>query len=326
MKGNATVEELDAQADALIEQARSTASSEAPPAPAADTAPLADASDTPAPETPAPPETPAVTEPPPSAEPPAPDVEDLRKEAETWQKRYKDIQRVLTPTQQAKAELERKVQEQEADLQRARGHAGTPPPEKEAAPPPAASEEEWQQFQSDYPEVAAALEKRIALALGPLTQQVEQARTEHEQGAWAQRVDRVSQAILQTHPDAAEIRDSEAFQQWLAEQPPVFTYIRDNAMLLDPRDTIHLLDTYRAAQSKPSEIPPARPVAPAPSAAQAAGAMVPRMPRGREPALTKKTYSPEEIAQLKSTIHRYSPEEQERVLAELDATLMERRP
>ena len=118
--------------------------------------------------------------------------------------------------------------------------------EPAAAPQEPQIPETVSEFSSKYPEVYKAMEQKIAFdldnRLGATRDEIKKEVDEVKQRFAESDRNRAAKAVLDAHPDAAEVRDSSEFQIWLANGPPVW---RSSFNSPDPVDAIYLLDEYK---------------------------------------------------------------------------------
>jgi hypothetical protein len=186
----------------------------------------------------------------PAQDPGAADDDDpiaaARREAEEWRHKYQS-------DQGRQAALQRKIQEQQAELERYRHQSGSRPdptaPAELGSNPDGSgmSDAEWRALKEDFPEIAAAMEARLSEVsrqyegrIAQLEQQVQPIQEQQRQ----QFLSSQYAALQERHPDYREVAESAEFQQWLSLQPrQVQTMIDSDAA----EDASWLLDAYKRA-------------------------------------------------------------------------------
>lgn len=155
---------------------------------------------------------------------------------------------------------QKKINELETKLKEKSNHADSAKDGNDADPgsnPEGSgmSDEQWNEFAEDYPELASALEKRLAdfdQALNARLGEIEHKVTPLEEKAHEEYVN--SQlAVLETkHPDWQQVTSSEEFSKWITEQPEA---VRELGNSLDAHDASFLIETFKSmtnAQSNSS--------------------------------------------------------------------------
>lgn len=111
----------------------------------------------------------------------------------------------------------------------------------QAAPQP--GDEGWDKFKDDFPEIAGAIEKRIAdldAKVGQATQPIqEMQRNAYVQSQYA--------ALQAAHPDWQDVAGSNEFRSWLSVQPPTIQALITSD---DAADAAYLIGSYKALAPK----------------------------------------------------------------------------
>lgn len=117
--------------------------------------------------------------------------------------------------------------------------------------PEGMSDSEWDAMKEDYPDIAAAFEKRIQRELSAAFQAMEGKFYEKiqpfEQQAQQQRLDQQYAALESRHPDWQEVAKAPEFQSWLGNQPPAVQSLMASE---DAADAAYLLDSFKMATGR----------------------------------------------------------------------------
>lgn len=111
---------------------------------------------------------------------------------------------------------------------------------------------EWDEFSTNFPEMASATEKRLTAELGELRKLVpdqQVVRRQISEELESHRIEMGGQFVAMKHPDWAQVRDSDEFQKWHKENGQ-----RDS---MNPLEVIAILDDYKqhkASQKTPKQI------------------------------------------------------------------------
>lgn len=251
LEGAASTDDFEQAFDAY-------ASGEQPPEPEGDLAPedestsgQSDASDTDVPSTPEDEDTPVS------------DSEDLTErlkalEAENEKLRHAEASQRgrLGAYQRQINELQRKMQETES---RSSGRDDSDAEKRQAAAD-AAGVEDWEALQSEFPEVAKALDARLRSEAeqreadrqrqAQLEQRIAELQSAVEpiqQQAEAQQLKREEEALTERHPDWREVVAAPAFAEWLEHQPE---RLRSLVESTNAAEAAALVDLYK------SQLPP----------------------------------------------------------------------
>lgn len=117
------------------------------------------------------------------------------------------------------------------------------------------SDEQWNEFADDYPELAGALEKRLAgfdQALNARLGEIEHKVSPLEEKAHEEYVNGQLAVLAERHPDWQQVTSSEEFSKWITEQPEA---VRELGNSLDAQDASFLIETFKSmtnAQSNSS--------------------------------------------------------------------------
>lgn len=138
------------------------------------------------------------------------------------------------------AALQRKIEELEK-----RG----PAPQQEN--PGGMADADWETLKEDYPDIAAAFDKRLNSELNAALQKVEgsvsQKLQPFEEQVHNQRLNQEYAALEAAHPDWQEVAKAPEFQSWLGNQPPAVQSLMESE---SAADAAYLLDTYKAMNGK----------------------------------------------------------------------------
>jgi hypothetical protein len=165
------------------------------------------------------------------------EIERLRRELQMSQHRYQsDVGRVNAYQRQIA-----QLQQQIAQLQQGGKKAGENPEGS------GYSDAEWKALQEDFPEVAAAIEKRLNAVSTQYERQIQQLQGQlqpiqqqaHEQFLQAQ-----YSVLEQQHPDWRDTVNTPEFHQWLQQQPPMVQQLMESE---NAAEAAYLLNTYKLA-------------------------------------------------------------------------------
>ncbi len=136
-----------------------------------------------------------------------------------------------------------------------------------AAPKPAAepaadraatpeTDEGWEQFKSDYPEVAAPMEKRFESRMAKLEAENTDLRGQVTGIADARQQDAIDSEealLVQRHPDWEQLSVSEAFNEWLPQQPRYVQegFARNGTAIVDGQEAASLIDLFKGDSAPP---------------------------------------------------------------------------
>lgn len=127
------------------------------------------------------------------------------------------------------------------------------PPVDENPEGSGASDSEWAALKEDFPEIAEAIEKRLAAAeQGHQSryQQLEQQFQPIQQQANQQQIQAQYQQLATEHPDYQQVANSVEFKGWVANQPQAIQQMMSSD---SAADAAYLLSSYK--QTQPSESP-----------------------------------------------------------------------
>ncbi len=146
-----------------------------------------------------------------------------------------------------------------AELMSAPESAAEPAADTAATPE---TDEGWEQFKSDYPEVAAPMEKRFEARMAKLEAENTDLRGRvtgitdaQTQGA----IDNEEALLAQRHPDWEQLTASEDFATWLPDQPRYVQegFARNGTAIVDGQEAASLIDLFKgnAPEPDPSKEP-----------------------------------------------------------------------
>lgn len=189
---------------------------------------------------------PAATEAP--TEPPAQEAEDpLAGLPENIRKLFEEQERARREAEHAaKSQIGRvsALQKKVNDLESMTKQQPSPAAQGET---PLPGDDDWAAFQNDYPQIASAIEKRLAALdskVGEATQPIQQ--MQHERFIASQYA-----ALEAAHPDWQAVAASDSFRSWLSSQPP---RIQSLITSEDAADAAYLLTTYKGL-ARPQQAP-----------------------------------------------------------------------
>ncbi len=125
------------------------------------------------------------------------------------------------------------------------------------------TDEGWEQFQTDYPEVAAPMEKRFESRMAKLEAENAELRGQftgitdaHTQNA----IDAEEALLVQRHPDWEQLTASGDFVNWLPQQPRYVQegFARNGNEIVDGQEAASLIDLFKdgsTAAEPPKEDP-----------------------------------------------------------------------
>jgi hypothetical protein len=166
------------------------------------------------------------------AEPePQEEEEDLSAEEKTFKQRYGDLRR--HSSEQKKA-LEERIATMEAQLKRAADNELVLPK----------TQQDIDEWSKKYPDVAGLVEAIADKKAQERSSEIDSRLKEVEAMRDAAKREKAEVALLQRHPDFADIREDDAFHAWAEKQPPVY----QNALYDNPDDVdsvARVIDMYK---------------------------------------------------------------------------------
>lgn len=173
---------------------------------------------------------------------PLAELERYKQEAQQWQHRYNsDLGR-----QNA---LQRRIQEQEQQIKQLQSKAPQASNQNGSDNPEGSgyTDAEWEALKEDFPEVAQALEKRMAAVSSQYQQQIQQLQQQIQpiqQQAHEQYVSSQYQILEQQHPDWRDVAATNEFRQWVNTQPPAVQQLMGSE---NAADAAYLISNYKLA-------------------------------------------------------------------------------
>lgn len=227
-----------------------------------------------------------------------------------WEKRYKNAQARMTKATQEAAELRRKVESLEREVETAK---------KEAAEKPSAEPEDkdLSQLMEDYPDVVGPLVRSIQELKSQLSETRETISSRDEESSLQKHFD----AIASEHADWREVTQSDDFVGWLERQTPTWQRIAREGT---SAEVVDLLSRYKKDMGLDSPLdegepePRRREERRQRRVEQARKVAEPRMPRARKPDANagKKVWSMSEISRMPLDQFREHEAEIDQALAE----------
>ena len=159
------------------------------------------------------------------------DDEELSAEEKSFKKRYGDLRR---HSQEQKKELEARLEKLEGQLKKAA--------DKELVLPK--TQQDIDAWAKKYPDVAGLVEAIADKKAQERSADIDNRLKEVEAMRDAAKREKAEVALLQRHPDFAEIRADDAFHQWAEKQPAVY----QNALYDNPDDVdsvARVIDMYK---------------------------------------------------------------------------------
>lgn len=89
-----------------------------------------------------------------------------------------------------------------------------------STPEQAAKLERWKQMETDYPDIAAGIDERVAAAVQGVEAKTQQALKPLAEGQHRAFVDAQKALLTTAHPDWANVVQTPEFNNWLSTQPP----------------------------------------------------------------------------------------------------------
>ncbi len=132
--------------------------------------------------------------------------------------------------------------------------AAEPAADKDAATPE--TDEEWEKFKSDYPEVAAPMERRFESRMARLESENVDLKGQVIGITDAQTQDAINaeEALLvQRHPDWQLLGQSKDFLAWLPQQPRYVQegFARNGSTIVDGQEAASLIDLFKGGHTAP---------------------------------------------------------------------------
>jgi len=160
------------------------------------------------------------------------DEEPASSEEKTFKKRYGDLRR---HTQEKEKEFQKQLEELKSQLDSAT--------RKEMQLPK--SDEDLEAWAKEYPDVAAIIETIAAKKAQEQSKELEDKFKAVDEMQFNAKREKAEAELMRLHPDFDEIRDSDDFHEWAAEQPKWVQealYENDN----DARSAARAIDLYKA--------------------------------------------------------------------------------
>ena len=207
------------------------------------------------PETPAPDPDPAPSGGEPSDDPidPAPDaaeVEDIWADATPEQiAAFKAAEHKAASHQNRASAQNRKITELMAASQPAAAPAADPDPD--ATPE---TDESWEQFKTEYPEVATPMEKRFEARMTKLEAENTELRgqvTGIHNGQIQDAINTEEAVLADRHPDWEQLTTSPEFSKWLPDQPRYVQegFVRNGTAIVDGQEAASLIDLFKGIEA-----------------------------------------------------------------------------
>ena len=155
--------------------------------------------------------------------------------------------------------FQKKVNTLQSEIEEIRQGSTAGPSKVEIADAMKGTDDDWEQFSSDYPEVASAIDKRLAQTgeatanaveqtLKPIKERAAIDAATAEQQAAQKKVDELAQVYKDW---TSEVKKPE-FMDWLNQQPPGIKALTESETIADASALIGLYDSHLVANGKPS--------------------------------------------------------------------------
>jgi len=173
---------------------------------------------------------------------PLAELERYKQEAQQWQHRYNSDLGRQNALQRKIHEQEQLIQQLQSKAPQASNQSGTDNPEGSGY-----TDAEWEALKEDFPEVAQALEKRMAAVSSQYQNQIKQLQQQIQpiqQQAHEQYVSSQYQILEQQHPDGRDVAATNEFRQWVSTQPPAVQQLMGSE---SAADAAYLISNYKLA-------------------------------------------------------------------------------
>lgn len=135
------------------------------------------------------------------------------------------------------------------------GGKGDQPTDKEISDAMAGSEGDWEQFSEDYPEVAAAIDKRFEAQKGDVEKVIKPIveKQQHEAQEQATAAELAAQKeVAKSYPKWQDEVKKQEYHDWYAAQSPGVRALGNSDDVQDASTLLGLYDNYRVANGKPT--------------------------------------------------------------------------
>lgn len=169
------------------------------------------------------------------------DVEALKRERDDYRQKFQSNNGRISAYQRQLAELQESNAHLASQVAKAVDDTGSKSEAREQIAENIANSS-WQELAEDMPDVAAAIDKRLAEVVDQRLSTINQKLDPISQNLQQQTIEREKAALTSRHSDWVEVVNSSEFSDWLGQQPEA---VQELSASTSAADAAYLLDTFK---------------------------------------------------------------------------------